>query len=64
MKYGIWVNDIGWLQESFTKDTNKDTYTANPSLWPTLAKAKAEAKDLNTLWRGRTHHYEARKYNK
>lgn len=64
MSYGVWVNDLGWLEESHKKDPKTDTYTSNPSLWPTLAKAKKEATALNKMWRNRTPHYTAKKYKK
>lgn len=64
MSYGIWVNDLGWLEESRTKSTTKNTYTSNPSLWPTLKAAKKEAQELNTVWKGRNPSYTARKYKK
>jgi hypothetical protein len=63
-QWGIWIDDIGWLEDSHTKDPKTDTYIANPSLWPTLREATKEAKELNTLWRGRKACYKAREYNK
>jgi secreted trypsin-like serine protease len=63
-QFGIWVNDLGWLEESRTKNTKKDTYTSNPALWSTLKEAKKEAKELNTVWKGRNPSYVARKYKK
>lgn len=62
MKYAIWVKDLGWLEDSRTKDPKTDTYTSNPALWDSLRQAQTEAKELNTMWPKRTHHYEARKY--
>ncbi len=62
MKYGIWVNELGWLEESRTKNLKTNTYTSNPSLWPTLREARREAKELNNLWRGRSSCYEAKEY--
>jgi hypothetical protein len=64
MKYGIWVNELGWLEDSHTKTPKTNTYTSNPSLWSSLKDAKKEAKALNTMWRGRTPVYEAKEYKK
>ena len=61
-QWGIWVEDIGWLVEKHTKNPKTNTYTAHPSLWDKASQAKKEAKELNTMWRGRTASYTAKEY--
>ena len=61
-QWGIWVEDIGWLVEKYTKNPKTSTYTAHPSLWTTAAAAKKEATSFNTMWRGRKQVYSHKKY--
>ena len=61
-KWGVWVEDIGWLVESHTYNAKTDSYKSNPALWAKASEAKKEAKELNTMWRGRKSSYEAKEY--
>ena len=61
-QWGVWVEDIGWLVEKYTKNPKTTSYTAHPALWNKASEAKKEAKDLNTMWRGRKASYTAKKY--
>tara|TARA_R100000664_G_C2745841_1_gene133601 strand:+ start:1192 stop:1419 length:228 start_codon:yes stop_codon:yes gene_type:complete len=63
MSWGIWLEDLEtWLVQSYTKNSKGDTYTANPALWDKASEAKKEAKELNTMWRGRKPVYQAKEY--
>ena len=61
-KWGVWVEDIGWLVESHTYSSKTDSYKSHPALWTKASEAKKEAKELNTMWRGRKQVYEAKEY--
>ena len=63
MSWGIWIEDLNtWLLDSHTKDSKGDTWTSHPSLWTKAKDAKKQAKELNTMWRGRKPAYEAKEY--
>jgi hypothetical protein len=63
MSWGIWLEDLEtWLLDGYTKDPKNDSWISNPSLWPKAKDAKKQAKELNTMWRGRKPVYEAKEY--